>query len=271
LIRMSSMVLIGWKRIRRIVSSADIVLEVLDARDPLTTMSRELEKIVREMGRELILVLNKADLVPRSVVEEWVRLFRSRGYHAVYIAAAKHKGTRVLRREIKRVAVALPVTVAVVGFPKTGKSTIINALKGRHSASTSPIPGSPGYTKHIQLYRIDKNILMIDTPGIIPVEGGELERIIRGQNPDQLEDPVNPAILLIKKILKHNPTAFIQAYGIEETDPLKILEKYAVKRGWFYKTTREPLIDEAARQIIRDFHEGKIPFYVKPNSEDYRW
>jgi len=268
--KMSNMVLIGWKRIRRIVSSADIVLEVLDARDPLTTMSRELEKIVREMGRELILVLNKADLVPRSIVEEWVRLLRGRGYHAVYIAAAKHMGTRILRREIKKVAVALPVTVAVVGFPKTGKSTIINALKGRHSASTSPIPGSPGYTKHIQLYRIDKNILMIDTPGIIPVEGGELERIIRGQNPDQLEDPVNPALSLIKKILKHNPTAFIQAYGIEETDPLKILEEYAIKRGWFYKSTREPLIEEAARQIIRDFHEGKIPFYVKPNIEDSR-
>ncbi|MET1160457.1 MAG: GTPase [Thermoprotei archaeon] len=259
-------IMAGWGQIRRIVSQADIILEVLDARDPLSTMSRKLEKIVNELGRDLILVLNKADLVPRSIVEEWVRLFRDRGYHAVYMAASKHMGTRVLRKKIKEVAASLPVVVAVVGFPKTGKSSIINALKGKHSASTSPIPGSPGYTKHAQLYRIDSNILMIDTPGVIPVEGSMLERIIRGMNPDQLEDPVNPAIELIKKIMRHNPTAFIQAYGISEEDPLKILEHIAIKRGWFYKKTHEPLIEEAARTVIRDFHRGKIPYYVPPYS-----
>jgi len=262
-------ILAGWKQIREIVSQADVVLEVLDARDPLSTMSKKLEKIVRELGRELILVLNKADLVPRSIVEDWVRLLRNRGYHAVYIAAAKHMGTRVLRKKIKEVATSLPVIVAVTGYPKTGKSSIINALKGRHSASTSPVPGSPGYTKHAQLYRIDKNILMIDSPGVLPVEGDELTRVIRGANPDQLEDPVNPAIALIKRILEHNPDAFLRAYGIEDKDPYTILEKIAIKRGWFYKTTKEPLLEQAAKAVIIDFHKGKIPYYVRPDRVDW--
>lgn len=262
-----SIILATWHDLRLIVSRADVVLEVLDARDPMNTRSRRLEKIVEDMGKELILVLNKSDLVPREVVEKWTRILRDKGYHAVYIAARDHKGTRVLRRTIKEVAPAFPVIVAVTGYPKTGKSTIINALKGRHSASTSPIPGSPGYTKHAQLYRIDSKILMIDTPGVIPVEGGILEKVIRGISPEQLDDPVEPAVMLIEKILKHNPYAFRSAYGITETDPLKILEKIAVKRGWFYKKTKEPLIEEAARTIIRDYHRGKIPFFVKP--EEY--
>ncbi len=261
-----SFILANWRDLKLVVSRADIVLEVLDARTPLTTRSTRLERIVENMGRELILVLNKSDLVPRSIVEEWTRIFRGQGYNAVYIAARDHKGTRILRKKIKEVAPAFPVVVAVVGYPKTGKSTIINALKGKHSASTSPIPGSPGYTHHIQLYRIDTKILMIDTPGVIPVEGGPLERIIRGTSPEQLDDPVKPAIMLINEILKHNPYAIKSAYGITEKDPLKILEQIAIKRGWFYKKTKEPLIEEAARTIIRDYHKGKIPFYVKPSS-----
>ncbi len=256
--------LASWSDLRRIVARADVVLEVLDARNPNGTRSRRLERIIEELGRELILVLNKSDLVPRSIVEEWTRILRDQGYHTVYIAATKHWGTRVLRRAIKEVAPTLPVIVAVTGYPKTGKSSIINALKGRHSASTSPIPGSPGYTRHVQLYRIDKNILMLDTPGVIPVEGTSLERIIRGISPEQLDDPVPPAIELIKYILKHVPTAFRHAYGIRDTDPLIILEKIAIKRGWYYKSTKEPLIEEAARTVIRDYHRGKIPFYVKP-------
>ncbi len=258
-------VLASWRDLRLVVSRADIVLEVLDARNPLATRSHRLERMVESMGRELILVLNKSDLVPRSIIEEWARLFRDQGYHTVYMAARGHKGTRILRRKIREVAQAFPVIVAVTGYPKTGKSTIINALKGRHSASTSPIPGSPGYTRHVQLYRIDSKILMIDTPGVIPVEGGLLERIIRGYSPEQLDDPAKPAIMLIQEILKHNPHAFKQAYGIDSSDPMEILEEIARKRGWFYRKTREPLIEEAARTVIRDYHRGRIPFYVKPS------
>ncbi len=258
------LVVAAWSDIRRVVARSDVILEVVDARNPEGTMSRRLEDMVYNMGRELIVVLNKSDLVPRSIVEEWVRVLRDRGYRAVYIAARHHMGTRILRREIKRAAPAFPVIAAVVGYPKTGKSSIINALKGRHSAHTSPYPGSPGYTRHVQLYRIDEKILMLDTPGILPPEGDDVERIVRGAPPEKFEDPVQPAAKLIEWILKHNPYAILQAYNIREKNPYHILEEIARRRGWFYKKTREPLIEEAARTVIRDYHSGKIPFYIAP-------
>jgi ribosome biogenesis GTPase A len=256
--------LASWSELERMVSKADIVLMVLDARTPLETFSRRLEAVTAKHGKQLLLVLNKSDLIPRDVADEWKEFFKTRGYHVVYIAAARHMGTLRLRRAIKHLAREFPVTVAVAGYPKVGKSSIINALKGRHSAPTSPYPGSPGYTRSFQLYRIDEDIYMIDAPGVIPVEGGDLERVLRGYPPEKLKDPVNPAIELIKKILSYNREAFAIAYGIEAQDPLSILEQYAVKRGWFYKTTKEPLIEEAARAIIRDYHDGRIPFYERP-------
>jgi len=106
---------------------------------------------------------------------------------------------------------------------------------------------------------------MVDSPGILPVEGNILERVLRGFPPEKLVDPVNPAIMLIKRVLEFNPTAFRDYYGIESTDPLEILERLAIRRGWFYKKTKEPLIEEAARALIRDYHDGKIVYYVRPS------
>jgi ribosome biogenesis GTPase A len=257
-------ILASWGQIDRIVSRSDVVLHILDARDPLNTFSEKLVKITERRGKRIIIVLNKCDLVPRSIALDWRNYFEEKGFSTVYIAAARRMGTLKLRTAIKKTAPSLPAVVSVIGYPKVGKSTVINALKGRHSASTSPYPGSPGYTKTFQLYRVDKNILMIDTPGILPVEGDLVERIIRGYPPEKLEDPVNPAVLLIERVLRHNPQAFLHAYGIEAQEPLKILEELAIMRGWFYKKTKEPLIEEAARAVIRDFHDGRIVYYVKP-------
>lgn len=256
--------LMGWGQVRKVIDAADVVIKVLDIRDPLSTFSARVAKIASSMGKPMVLALNKCDLVPRDVAEAWRDFFERRGYTAVYVSATKHLGTLRLRRAVKRAAPRLPATAAVVGFPKTGKSSIINALKGRHSAPTSPYPGSPGYTRGLQLVRVDKNLLLIDTPGVIPAEGGELEALIRGTPIDELEDPVRAAALLIKRVLEENPRAFFSAYGIEGQDPVKIMEDLAAKRGWFYKKTKEPLIEEAAKQIIRDFHDGVIEFYIDP-------
>ena len=257
--------LASWRLVKELLDLADVALELVDIRDPLATRSPRLESLIRKRGIPFILVLNKSDLVPRSIAEGWKEYFELReGVRTVYIAARDRKGTRVLRRTIKEVTGKSPITVAIFGIPKVGKSTLINILRGRHSARTSPYPGTPGYTTRAQLYKIGGNIYLIDTPGIVPPESNDVESLIRSKAIDELENPVEVAIKLINKIVKHNPKAFLQVYDIDSTDPNEILRAIAIKRGWLYKKDREPILQEAAKALIRDYLDGKIPFYIKP-------
>ncbi len=256
--------LASWRMIAKLVRGSDVVLEVVDIRDPVSTMSRRLEKIVEAFDKTLLIVLNKSDLVPRSVAEGWKSYLESLGYKAMYVSATSRLGTRMLRGWVRASVPAKPFTAAVVGYPKTGKSSIINALRGRKGALTSPIPGSFGYTRSFQIFKVEEGFYMIDTPGIVPVEGGWPEAVIRGKAPEEIPDPLPAAVALIEKALKYNRRALLEAYGIEETDPYKALEILALKRGWRYKSTGEPLIEEAARTVIRDYHTAKLYFYVPP-------
>ncbi len=261
------MELASWRVLARAIKKADIVVEVVDIRDPISTRSRKLEQMAHALDKEILIVLNKSDLVPRRVADKWKRIIEGQGYEVLYISSRMRLGTRMLRGAIKALAGEKPFVVVVAGYPKTGKSSVINAIRGRKGAQTSPIPGSPGYTKGLQLLKIEPGFYMLDTPGVVPVEGGWPEAIIRGRSPEELIDPVPPAVSLLEKALKYNPRAVLDAYGIKATDPYEILEEYAKRRGWYYKLTKEPLIEEAARAIIRDYHKAKLLFYVPP--EEY--
>ena len=257
-------ILASWSQVERIVKRSDLVLLVLDSREPLNTFSERLVKLIRKHGKNLLLVLNKYDLIPPSIAEKWIKYFGKQGYSIVVTSILVDKSIKKLKQAIRKNAKSYPIVVSITGYPKVGKSSLINAIKSKHSASTSPYPGSPGYTKHFQLYRVDRDILVIDTPGILPVEGDPLTRILRGYPIEKLKDPVNPAIMLIKRILENNQSAFEKVYGIDSREPLEILEKLARQRGWFYRKTGEPLIEEAARCIIRDYHNGKLVYYISP-------
>lgn len=258
------MKLAGWGVIKELVGMSDVVLELVDIRDPLATRSPKLESLVRSSSKQLIIVLNKADLVPRSVAEAWKKYFIMQGMNSVYISARERLGSRVLRNEIKRVVIKTPIVVLITGLPKVGKSTLINTLKGRHSASTSSLPGSPGYTTKAQLYKVGSNMYLIDTPGLIPPEGDDIDLIIRAKPIDEINNIIAVAVRLINKVLQYNRSAFKEAYGVNVLDPEAILKTIALKRGWIAKGSGEALIAEAAKAVIRDYLEGKIIYYYLP-------
>lgn len=251
-----------WRLLREVIHKSDAVLEIVDARDPWGTRSREVEKIADSLGKPLIIVVNKADLVPKEVVERWVRLLRKER-NTIFISAAKRLGTRMLWKVLREIHGKRPLVVAVVGIPNVGKSSIINYLKGTHSVGTSPIPG---YTRHVTRVRASQWLRVIDTPGIIPRVPGELA-LISALRPESLEDPVPVALKFLELVAKKNPKILENLYSIEwAQDPLIFLEKLARKRGLLGKGGI-PLIEEAARIVIRDWQNGRNTFYLEP--EDY--
>ncbi len=257
--------LANWRLVKELMQVVDAVLEVVDVRDPQSTRSLRLERLAEREGLPLIIVLNKADLVPRSVSEGWRKFFELReGLRAVYISARHRMGTRVLRRVLKEEVRKCPLSAGVFGVPKVGKSTLINVLKGRHSATTSPYPGLPGYTKKAQMFRVEGDVYLIDIPGIVPPEAVGVEKEIRLKPVDTLDNPVRAALQVVKKVLKHNPKAFLEAYGIDTESPERLLSELAVRKGLIYRKGGEPILHESAKIVIRDYLEGRIPFYVKP-------
>ncbi|MFH1510228.1 MAG: GTPase, partial [Candidatus Woesearchaeota archaeon] len=144
--------------VQGVLEKADIILIVLDARRPEASSNQDIVRRIGELGKKHIFVINKVDLLTR---EEQVRLDIP---NSVEVCAQKHIGTIRLYRKIMELAKGEKSIVGVVGYPNTGKSTLINALKGRHSAPTSSVSG---YTKGVQKIAVSDKLMLIDTPGVI--------------------------------------------------------------------------------------------------------
>lgn len=252
------------------LSLSDIVLIVLDVRNPIGTMSTYLLRASR--GKRRLFVLNKSDLVPRDVSTLWERWFECRGLVAISVSANSRLSTLRLRKILRGWAKEIDkerVLVLIAGVPKTGKSSIVNVLRGRHGASVSAYPGSSGYTKGFTIFNIESNIYAWDTPGVFPDVRDPLERVIRLKPPEKIRDPERVAARLISRVKRLAPGAIRSAYGVDESlDEYSILEEISRRRGWVEKTTKDPMIEQSGIQVIRDYLDGKIKFYVKPSRID---
>src|SRR3972149_5914277 len=144
-----------WIMVNKVIAEADVLLLVLDARMVEETRNDEIESKVKEAGKPLIYVLNKCDLVDKHVMEQYKRKLPN----SVFISAKDHLGTTMLRMKIMVAASRMGlsrVNVGVLGYPNVGKSSVINALKGKGSAKTSSMSGQ---TRHIKKIRSSKIIL----------------------------------------------------------------------------------------------------------------
>lgn len=231
------------KRVLKIIRDADVLLEVLDARFPDLTRLPDYERLIKRLGKPLILVLNKADLVPKEWAEDWKRILQKKGYPVVFVSSKKRWGTRILRRTIKDVAPKFPVTVGVFGYANVGKSSLINILKGKTAAQAAPIPG---WTKGEQLVKISRKIYLMDTPGVIPMRDPTKLVLIGAYDPNRMEDPELPAELLLRVL-----------HSLEPDEWPATIDEYAMKRN-FLRKGGQPDTHRAAVELLSKWQRGKI-------------
>ena len=154
--------------IRKLVREVTVVVEVVDCRFPYLTRSSFLEDLAEKSKKPMLLCINKCDLVPHYLPMRW-KNYLSKKYPTVFISTQKRWGTKHFRRNLLSLVSKSDkdVRVCIAGIPNTGKSSLINVLKGRHAAPTSP---QPGWTQSIQWVRIGRRIMLLDSPGIAPVD-----------------------------------------------------------------------------------------------------
>jgi len=233
-----------WIVVKNIVRNADIVLEVLDARFPNITRISRLEKMAKE---KLILVVNKVDIVSKKTLDKIKTEFKNS--RCVLVSSKNSENISELKKLLKG-------KVAVIGYPNTGKSTLINKLSSGGKARTS---SESGFTHGKQLIA-GKGFMLMDTPGIVPFADRDEVRLglVSGISPSKLENPDLVATKLIYIFKKNNPSEFGRYYDVDMTlDSYSILLEVGKKR---YMLLKKGEIDErrAAVSVLVDWHNGKI-------------
>ncbi len=243
-----------WKAVKHVIYQADVLLMVLDARFVDDTRNEEIENRVIAAHKPLIYVLTKSDLVGRERTESCKKKLKP----LVFISAREHWGRTKLKERIiieaKKVCGKKDtIEVGVLGYPNVGKSSLINLMKGKHSASTS---SQSGHTKSMQLIRSDNKIFFIDTPGVLPyMEKDNVKHVIIGATDfNKVRDPD----IMVMNLMRRFPGVIESFYGVPvDDDKEKALEAITVKKSVIMKGG-VPDIMTMARIIVRSFQTGKI-------------
>lgn len=259
-----------WGELFKVIDSSDVLIHVLDARDPEGTRCRSVEAYLKKEAphKHLIFVLNKCDLVPPRITAKWVQTLSADHPTLAFHASITNpfgKGSLIqLLRQFSRLhADKRQISVGFIGYPNTGKSSIINALRKKAVCVVAPIPGQ---TKVWQYVTLMKRIYLIDCPGVVPHASGDsetdivLKGVCRVENISAPEDHIGALLARVQE------RYLVRTYGtavLGYTDAEDFLERLAKQSGRLLKGG-EPDLKTTAKMVLHDWLKGKIPYFTKP-------
>lgn len=247
----------------------DLVIELVDARIPISSRNPDIDELGKQKAR--LILLNKADLAEESKNQEWSTYFTQLGYFVVPVNSKAGKGVKAvmnvikdacaakIERDRKRGILNRPVRAMVVGIPNVGKSTFINALAGKAATKTG---NKPGVTKGKQWIRLNKQVELLDTPGILwpKFEDKEvgLKLALIGSIKDEVLQTEELALSFIDLLLVKYPQILAKKYDlVEEGKNYEILEQIAKNRNCLVKGNTYDL-EKAAALLLDDFRNGRL-------------
>ncbi|NXW63657.1 NOG2 protein, partial [Eurystomus gularis] len=256
-----------WGELYKVIDSSDVVVQVLDARDPMGTRSPHVESYLKKEKhwKHLIFVLNKCDLVPTWATKRWVAVL-SQEYPTLAFHASltnpfgKGAFIQLLRQFGKLHSDKKQISVGFIGYPNVGKSSVINTLRSKKVCNVAPIAGETKVWQYITLMR---RIFLIDCPGVVyPSGDSETDIVLKGVV--QVEKIKSPEDHISAVLERAKPEYIRRTYKIDSwKDTEEFLEKLASRTGKLLKGG-EPDIQTVSKMVLNDWQRGRIPFFVKP-------
>ncbi len=252
------------------VKLIDLVIELVDARAPLASRNPDIDSLAAGKGR--VILLNKADLASEKANAAWISYFEGQGFQVMKIDARAKATLKQLNaliqeackekieRDRRRGILNRPVRAMVVGIPNVGKSTFINSFAGKAAAKTG---NKPGVTKGNQWIRLNKQVELLDTPGILwpKFEDQRVGLLLAflGSINDEILEKDELASELADYLRNITPGLLKERYGIEEDGkkPYELLDEIAAARACLTKGGVNDLT-KAARLLLDEFRGGKL-------------
>ncbi|MBI2672213.1 50S ribosome-binding GTPase [Candidatus Woesearchaeota archaeon] len=237
-----------------IIKESDLILNILDARFFDETRNLEIEKKIKSYGKKFIFVLNKCDTASNRELFRAVNKLK-KITATIPVSCKDRHGKLRLIKAITYLVRKRPMIIGVVGYPNTGKSSVINYLIGRKKARTS---SEAGFTKGKQWINLNKNIRLIDTPGVIPPKDRDKVGLVLKSSITRIEEPEEIATGIITFLNRKNLKILEKKYGIRANqDAVETLKEIAKVK---HKLKKGGLLDlkGAAQIIIKDWQKGKL-------------
>ncbi|KAF9973207.1 Nucleolar GTP-binding protein 2 [Modicella reniformis] len=261
-----------WGELYKVIDSSDVVIHVLDARDPMGTRCSNVEHHIKKEARhkQLIFVLNKCDLVPTWVTAKWVKTlskeYPTLAFHAsINNSFGKGSLIQLLRQFSALHSDKKQISVGFIGYPNTGKSSIINTLRGKKVCNVAPIPGE---TKVWQYITLMKRIYLIDCPGVVHPSTTDTETDIVLKGVVRVENIKQPDDYIPELLNRVRPEYIRRTYELDHwEDSVDFLTQIAKRTGKLIKGGEADL-SSVAKMVLNDWLRGKIPYFTPPPEND---